>query len=97
MSKIVFRNEEIRENGSLLGKIRNGEIRDKSGNLLGKTRDTEIRERSGNLLGKTKDGYVFSRSGSRIGKVSDYMIEDMQHEKDVDIVACYHFLVKKIF
>ena len=97
MSKIVFKNGEIRENGSLLGKIRNGELRDKNGNLLGKTKDNDIRDKTNALVGKVKDGYVFSKFSSRIGKVKDYTIDGIEREKDVDIVACYHFLIKKIF
>ena len=95
MASIKFQNGDIRENGILLGKIRNDEIRDKMGTLLGKTRNDEIRDRMGILLGKVKDGNVYSKMGARLGRVDDYMIADMQHEKDVNIVACYHFLVKK--
>jgi hypothetical protein len=94
MFGVKFHNGEIRENGRLLGKLRNDIIYDKSGITLGKTRNDEIHDRSGITLGKVRDGYVY-RSGMRLGRVSDYMIDDMQHEKDVNIVACYHFLVKK--
>lgn len=97
MTNIRFQNGDIRENGTLLGKLRNDEIRDKVGNLLGKTRNDEIRDRIGALVGKVKDGYVYSKIGARLGRVTDYMIDDMQHEKDVNIVAAYHFLVKKFF
>ena len=97
MANIKFQNGDIRENGQLLGKCKNDEVRDKVGNLLGKTRNDEIRDRIGALVGKVKDGYVYSKIGARLGRVTDYMIDDMQHEKDVNIVAAYHFLVKKFF
>lgn len=97
MAHIKFQNGDIRENGQLLGKLHNDEIRDKVGTLLGKTQNDEIRDRIGGLVGKVKDGYVYSKNGSRLGRVSDYMIDGMQHEKDVNIVAVYHFLVKKFF
>jgi hypothetical protein len=35
-------------------------------------------------------------AGSQIGKVSDFSIKGMERELDSEIVACYHFLVKKI-
>ena len=93
---VKFNNGEIRENGQLLGKLSyNDEIRNRSGSLLGKTHDEEIRDRSGSLVGKVRDGKVYSKSGSSVGRVGDYMIDGMQHEKDVNIVACYHFFVKK--
>ena len=94
---IKFNNGEIRENGQLLGKCKNDEVRDRSGSLLGKTHNDEIRDRSGSLIGKVRDGKVYSKSGSSIGRVSDFMIDGMQHEKDVNIVAAYHLLVKKFF
>ena len=47
MAKIKFQNGDIRENGALLGKVRNDEIRDKMGTLLGKTKNDEIRDRIG--------------------------------------------------
>ena len=94
---IKFQNGDIRENGQLLGKLSGDVIRNNSGVLLGKTRNDEIRDRSGVLLGKIKDSGIYSAHGPRLGSVNDYMIDGMQHEKDVNIVAAYHFLVKKIF
>jgi hypothetical protein len=35
-------------------------------------------------------------SGNTIGKVGDYSIKGMERELGADIVAAYHFLVKKI-
>ena len=94
---VKFQNGDIRENGQLLGKCKNDEVRDKHGSLLCRTRNDEIRSSVGVLVGKVRDGYVYAPNGSRIGSVKDYMIDDMQHEKDVNIVAAYHFLVKKFF
>jgi len=34
--------------------------------------------------------------GSTIGKISDLTIEGMERELDAEIVAAYHFLIKKI-
>jgi len=98
MANIKFQNGDIRENGILIGKLRNNEIRNNMGTLIGKTRnDDEIRNSMGTLIGKVKDGIVRSSIGTRIGNVKDYMIDGMQREKDVNMVAAYHFLVKKIF
>lgn len=94
---VKFQNGDIRENGQLLGKCKNDEVRDKHGSLLCRTRNDEIRSSVGVLVGKVRDGYVYAPNGSRLGSVKDYMIDDMQHEKDVNIVAAYHFLVKKFF
>jgi hypothetical protein len=97
MATVKFQNGDIRENGQLLGKLKNDEIRDKHGTLLCKTRNDEIRSPAGVLIGKIHDGCVYSASSSRLGHVNDYLIDGMQHEKDVNIVAAYHFFVKKFF
>ncbi len=97
MANIKFQNGDIRENGQLLGKCKNDEVRDRYGSLLCKTRNDEIRSNTGTLIGKVRDGCVYSANGSRLGRIDDYMIDGMQHEKDVNIVATYHFLVKKFF
>ena len=42
--------------------------------------------------------YVKDHMGHTLEKVKDYtLIRGMKREKDVTIVAAYHFLVKKIF
>ena len=55
---------------------------------------------SGTGLGNIKDGVVRSGSslgsGGTIGKVSNFTIKGMERELDGEIVAAYHFLVKKI-
>ncbi len=55
---------------------------------------------TGKTLGNIKDRVVRNGSvagaGSQIGKVSDFSIKGMERELDSEIVACYHFLVKKI-
>lgn len=95
MANIKFQNGDVRENGQLLGKCKNDEVRDRCGALLGKTKHDEIRSNTGTLIGKVRDGCVYSANGSRLGRIDEYMIDGMQHEKDVNIVAAYHFLVKK--
>jgi hypothetical protein len=54
----------------------------------------------GNALFNVKDGVVRDGSslgfGKTIGKISDFTIKGMERELDAEIVAAYHFLVKKI-
>ena len=56
---------------------------------------------SGSALGNIKNGVVRSGSspgsGSTIGKVKDYSIKGADYMDEAVKVACYHFLVKKIF
>jgi hypothetical protein len=85
------------------GVIRNGTAIG-AGTALGNIKDGVIRngfaKGSGTALGNVKDGVVRNGSmagtGSQIGKVSDFSIKGMERELDSEIVACYHFLVKKI-
>ena len=82
------------------GKIRKGSSTGTT--PLGNVKDGKIRE--GSSTGATpilnvKDGKV--RKGSStgttpIGKVQDFMIKGMERELDAEIVAAYHFLIKKI-
>ena len=55
---------------------------------------------TGAALGNIKDRVVRNGSvagaGSQIGKVSDFSIKGMERELDSEIVARYHFIVKKI-
>ena len=46
---------------------------------------------------KYYNGEIRDSHNRTLGKVRDFMIKDMDREKDVTIVAAYHFLVKKIF
>ena len=78
-----------------------------SGQVVGNTKNGIIREGpsstagSGHVIGNVKDQTVkagpssVAGSGQTKGKVKDYSIPGMEREKDEDIVACYHFLVKK--
>jgi hypothetical protein len=47
-----------------------------------------------------RDGVIKNGSslgaGSTIGKVKDFTIKGMERELDAEIVAAYHFLVKKL-
>lgn len=77
--------------GQIVGNTKNGIIREGSSSVAG----------SGHIIGNVKDQTVkvgsssVAGSGQTKGKVKDYSIPGMEREKDEDIVACYHFLVKK--
>lgn len=79
--------------GDAVGNVTEGIIR--SGNLtsvghgdaVGNVKDSIVRR--GNL---TTAGH-----GDQIGTVNDFAIKGMAREKDEEMVATYHFLVKKIF
>lgn len=55
---------------------------------------------AGRAILNVKNGLVRDGSslggGRNIGKVSDFTIKGMERELDSEIVAAYHFLVKKI-
>ena len=93
MTNFKYQDGKIYDNHKLIGKVQNNEIRNHMGTLLGKTTNDAIRNTMGTIIGKVSDGYV----RSTVGTVSDYRIDNMQHETDVNMVAAYHFLVKKIF
>lgn len=94
--------------GNALGNIKDGVIRDGSsvgsGKALGNVKDGIIRDGSSkgggrallNVKGDTVRNGSSLASGSPIGKVKDFSIKGMERELDADIVATYHFLVKKI-
>ena len=69
--------------------FKNGVIRD--GQSLG----------AGRAIGNVKNGVVRNGqslgAGSTIGKVKDYSIKGAEYMDETAKVACYHFLVKKIF
>ena len=77
--------------GSVLGNIKGGIIRKGSSSTPG----------YGNAIGNVKNDYVYKGSstsagyGTKVGQVKDFTIRGMEREKDEDMVACYHFLVKK--
>ena len=75
-------------NGNPLGNIKDGVIR--TGSSLG----------NGTPLINIKDGIVRTGgalgNGKQIGKVNDFSIIGMEKHTDLERVACYHFLVKKI-
>jgi len=91
-----------------MANYRDGVIRDGSsigsGRALGNVKDGVIRDGSsrgsGRALFNVKGDYVRNGSsqgsGSQIGKVKDYNIKGMERELDEQIVAAYHFLIKKI-
>ena len=104
----VYKDGVIRdESGETLGNINRGVIRDGSsmgsGNVLGNVHKGVIRDGSsisGNVLFNVKGGAVRDGtslgSGIAIGKLADFTIKGMVGEPAADIVATYHFLVKKI-
>lgn len=74
--------------GNALGNVENGVIRDGwsrgCGNALGNVSDNTIR-----------DGWSYG-CGSEIGNVRDYIIHGME-DRPAEMVACWHFLIRKIF
>lgn len=77
--------------GDVVGNVKDGVIRESRSSSLG----------SGNAIGSVYREYVYkgtsssAGSGTRIGQVKDYTIPGMEREKDEEMVAAYHFLVKK--
>jgi len=79
-----------------------------TGKVVGNIKDDIIRESSSSVKGtgkiilNLKDGVVRKSSssvrgtGSKIDKVDAFMIDGMERELDSEIVAAYHFLIKKI-
>jgi hypothetical protein len=94
--------------GSALGNIKDHIVRSGGylggGSAVGNIKDGIIREGGyaggGKAIFNVKDGIVrdggYLGGGKQIGKVSDYKIIGMERELDADIVAAYHFFVKKI-
>lgn len=74
--------------GRALGNVKNGIIRNGSSKGAGKAL---MNVKSGVV----KDGSSLG-AGRTIGKIGEYTIKGMERELDAEIVATYHFLVKKI-
>ena|SRR5690348_10719773 len=99
----VIRDGSSVGSGKALGNIKDGIIRDGSskgsGKALGNATDGVVRDGSskgsGRVLLEVKGDLVKS-SGRSVGKLSDFSIKGMERELDAEIVAVYHFLVKKI-
>lgn len=71
-----------------MGNVKDGIIRDGSSKGAGKA--------ILNVKGDTvRDGSSLG-TGKTIGKISDFTIKGMERELDPEIVATYHFLIKKI-
>jgi len=57
---------------------------------------------NGDIILNIKDGYLRAGSSSSLGSgdkkgnVTDFAIKWMERELDAEIVAAYHFLIKKI-
>jgi len=84
----VIRNGSSVGSGSALGNVKNGVIRDGSSKGSGRAII--------NVKGDTVRNGSSLGSGNPIGKVKDFSIKGMERELDADIVAAYHFLVKRI-
>ena len=77
--------------GTVDGNVKNDVIRAGLSSTLG----------TGSILGNVKNEYVYRGSsstpgtGTRVDKVSKFTIPGMERESDADIVAAYHFFIKK--
>ncbi len=92
----------------IIGNIKDGVIRDGEffgcGNALGNAEDGIIKDGyllcNGNMLGNVSDDIIrdglYLGCGNEIGKVSDYIIQGMENNP-TEMVACWHFLIGKIF
>lgn len=78
--------------GTVLGNVKDGVIRAGGNSYIG----------SGKVILNIKDGVVRASSNSYIGSgdkkgaVNDFKINGMERELDSEMIAAYHFLVKKI-
>lgn len=79
-----------------------GEIREDwtGGKVIGFYDNGEIHEewRGGKQIGAVVNGGVYKdwRGGSFIGNARDYTIHGLEHNEPA-MVACWHFLIRKIF
>lgn len=94
-----------------MANFKDGVIRDGSavgaGRALGNLKGGVIRSGpspgSGMALGNVKDGVIRNGpsagsgrgAGMIVGKVSDFTIRGIERERDDEIVAVYHFLIKR--
>lgn len=98
MSGERFDNGYIKDSSSrTLGRLDGVYIKDSSSRTLGRVDGIYIKDSSSRTLGRIDGDYVKDSSSRTLGRVRDYTIRGMEREKDVTIVAAYHFLVKKIF
>ena len=90
---VEFKNGVIKDGGRCVGNIKNDVIREGPSSTPG----------SGRCIGNVKGGVVKKGpsstpgSGSNVGKAKDYSIKGTEYMDEAAKVACYHFLVKKIF
>ena len=66
--------------------FKNGVIRN-GGRCVGNVKNDVIREGSSSSAG----------SGSKVGKTRDYSIKGANYVDEAIVVACYHFLVRRVF
>lgn len=102
----VIRDGNSTGSGSAIGNIKDGIIRDGhslgSGKALGNVKDGVIRDGSsrgsGHALMNIKNGIIREGigQGRQVGKVSNCTIKGMENEPAEEIVAVYHFLIRRI-
>ena len=90
---VEFKNGVIRNGGRCVGNVKNDVIREGSSSSPG----------SGKCVGNVKGGVVrrssssSAGSGSKVGKTRDYSIKGANYVDEAIVVACYHFLVRRVF
>lgn len=92
------------DSGKVLGNVMSGTIRDGdkmgTGNTLGNVKHGLVCDDSGNVLFNVKKGVIRDGTalggGLNLGKVGDLDISGTLGQPADEIVASYHFLVKKI-
>ena len=90
---VEFKNGVIRNGGRCVGNVKNDVIREGSSSSTA----------SGKCVGNVKGGVVrrssssSAGSGSKVGKTRDYSMKGADYMDEAAKVACYHFLVRKIF
>ena len=90
---VEFKNGVIRSSGKCVGNVKNDVIREGSSSSPG----------SGKCVGNVKGGVVrrssssSAGSGSKVGKTRDYSIKGANYVDEAIVVACYHFLVRRVF
>ena len=78
--------------GKIVGNIKNDIIREGTYSTAGHGKII-LNEKNGDVR---KGTYSTAGHGTKIGKTKDYYIKGMERELDSEIVAVYHFLIKKL-
>lgn len=95
--KETYANGVIKDGrGVKLGELKQGVVRDAAGRKQGDFWNGYVRDSNGRNLLALHSGTVTTTTGKRLGKVSQFTIKGMERESDGNIVAVYHFLIKKL-